>query len=257
MNNAPASPRPGRQQPDRSPDIGRTSQEDNNQKKLHSLWKQTPKSSRTYLTRARPCGRSRGGGTNRCGRRAVGSWQTVLVLRIPMRPVWTRIHLRRRRGVALVLGHVMALRLVGRVRRRIGGARGRNRGIYRNNARVRLYVRVIAMAILVPIIEGVYGRTCCLSHTCRTSRLGVRRVMVLRRTGQVFGIRRARSRRRLVQSVVGLGRVGGSARSHLRLGSVLRVGARLRLGGILSSGSSRCLVCGYEFRKCRGGRWIR
>jgi hypothetical protein len=177
------------------------------------------------------------------------------MLPIPM-PIWTRIHLWRRRGrVARVLSHVVALRLIRRVGRRIGGARCRDRGIYRN-VRVRLHVRVIAMAIWLPIIQGVHGRTCCLSHTCRTSGLGVRRVMVLRGAGQVFGVGwRARGGRRLVQTVVRLGCVGRSSGADLWLRSVLRAWARLRLGRVLSSGSSRWLVCGCEFRICRGGRW--
>ena len=219
-----------------------------------------PESSKTYLARARPCGRSRGGGTNRCGRRAVGSRKTVLMLRIAMRPFRTRIHLwrRRRRRVALILSsHVVALGRVRRVRRRIGWAGGRNRGIYRNVS-VRLHVRLIAMAIWMPIAQRVHGRTCCLSHTWRTSGLRVRRVVVLRRAGQVLRVSgRARGWRRLVQTVVGLRRVGGSAGSDLRLRRVLRVRARLGLRGVLSRGSSRSLVCSCKFRMCRGRCWKR
>lgn len=163
----------------------------------------------------------------------------MLMLSISMRPVWTRIHLRRR-GVALILGHVMALGLVGRVGRRIVGAGCRDRGIYRNVG-VRLDVRLRVMAILLPIVEG-HGRTCCLSHTCRAAGLGVRRVMVLRLTGQVVRIRLRASCGR-VQTVVRLRRVGGGnvGGSHFRLGSVLGGGTDVGLRRVLSS--SRSLVC--------------
>lgn len=112
-----------------------------------------------------------------------------MLMLVPMRPFRTRIHLRWWwwGGVSLVLGHVMALGLIGGVGRRIGRTGGRNRGIYRN-VRVRLYVRrIITMVILLPIVQG-HRRTCCLSHTCRAAGLGTRRVVVLRLAGQVVRV---------------------------------------------------------------------
>lgn len=123
--------------------------------------------------------------------------------------------------MALVLSHVVTLGLIRRIGRWVGGARGRNGGIYRN-AGVRLQVGgggggavdkveigLGVMAIGLSMITGAQGagcqrRTCCLSHTCRTAWLGVRRVVVLR-TSEIIGIsRRTRSSsgRWLVQTVV-------------------------------------------------------
>ena len=187
----------------------------------------------------------------------------MLMLTISMRPFWTRIHLRRRRRrVALVLRHLMTLRLIGRVGRGVGRAGGRDGGIYRN-AGVRLHVRVVAMAIVLPIMMegGGHGRTCCLSHTCRTTGLGAGRVVVLRRASEVLGVGGGARGGRLTQTVVRLRRVGGGnigGGAHVGLRRVLRVGADLRLGGrgVLSSGCSRSLVCSREFRMGRGRRCI-
>lgn len=174
----------------------------------------------TYLTRTRPSNRSGKGRTNRSSRSGIRTGHTVVtVLCITMRPLGTRIHLRRRR-MTLVLCHVVTLGLIGRIGRWVGGARGRNGGIYRN-AGVRLQVGggggavdeveigLGVMAIGLSMITGAQGaggqrRTCCLSHTCRTAWLGVRRVVVLR-TSEIIGIsRRTRSSsgRWLVQTVV-------------------------------------------------------
>lgn len=174
--------------------------------------------SNTYLTRTRPSNRGGKGRTNRSSRGGIRSRHAmVTVLCITMRPFRARIHLWRRR-VTLVLSHIVTLGLIGRIRRWIGGAGGRNGGIYRN-ARVRLQIVgggavhdvEIGLGVMVTgvsIITGAQGvvqrRTCCLSHTCRAAWLGVRRVVVLRRTGEIVGVRRTRSssRRRLAQTVV-------------------------------------------------------
>ena len=188
-------------------------------------------------------------------------------LRVSMRPFWARIHLGRRWGrVTLILSHVVALRLVGRVGRRVGRAGSRDWGIYRNVC-VRLHVvGVRAMVIELPIAatEGdVHRRTCCLNHTCRAAGLCVRRVMVLRRATHVIRVRGwARSGRWLVQTVVWLRRVGGrnigggSCGTNVGLRRVLGGRTNLRLRGVRSSGSSRSLVYSWKFRRRRDRRWI-
>ena len=105
---------------------------------VKSLQKYPQESSKTYLWRARPfeC-TNRRGGTNRCGRGGIRSRQSMMLLSIAMRPIRTCVHMLRRRGMTLVLRHLMPLGLIRRVGRRIGGAVGRERRIYRNG-RVRL-----------------------------------------------------------------------------------------------------------------------
>lgn len=137
-------------------------------------------------SRTRPASGNREYETNRSSRSGVRTRQTMVTrLRISMRPFRARIHLRRRWGrVTLILSHVMALRLVGRVGGRIGRAGSRDWGIYRNVC-VRLHVvgvRAMVIELTIAATEGgVHRRTCCLNHTCRAAGLCVRRVMVLRR----------------------------------------------------------------------------
>lgn len=209
--------------------------------------------SKTYLWRALACGcRKTGGGTNRCGRGCIRSRQSMMLLSIGMGPIRTGIHMLRRRGVSLVLCHLVPLRLIGRVGGRIGGAVGRERGIYRNG-RVRLYVRTARARR-----RGVDERTCCLSHTCRTAGLRIGSVG-LGRTVKVVLVGRRTGGRRRVQTVVrlrgvGRGNIGGS---NLRLRSVLWCRANLGLRGVVSTGSSRSLVCRFLFRRCVGnGGWV-
>lgn len=79
-------------------------------------------------SRTRPASGNREYETNRSSRSGVRTRQTMVTrLRISMRPFRARIHLRRRWGrVTLILSHVMALRLVGRVGGRIGRAGSRD-----------------------------------------------------------------------------------------------------------------------------------
>lgn len=132
----------------------------------------------TYLAGPRSGG-CRGGSADGRSRCAVGTRHSMLVMGrgVTMRPLGTRIHLRRR--VPLVLRHVMALRLrlVGRVRWRVSRTRGGDRRIYRHD-RVRLHVRLIAV---LPIDRGG-RRTRGLSHSGRTAGLGIRRGWILRLT---------------------------------------------------------------------------
>lgn len=207
---------------------------------------------KTYLSWT---GARRGRGrcrTDRCGGRTVRSWQPMLMLPVLMCPFRTRIHLRWR-GMSLVLSHLVALRVVRRVRGRVGGAGRSNRRIYRN-LRVRLHLRRIAMVILLSTFEGV-RRTCSLSHTWRTAGLGVRRVVVLRLTRQILR-EPTRARRGWIQTVVRLRCVRGwnGDGSNLGLGRVMVRGADFLLWWILSGGrgggssSSRSLFCGWRFR---------
>jgi hypothetical protein len=53
----------------------------------------------------------------------------MVLLSVAMRPVRARIHLMRWGRVALILSHLVSLRLVRGVGRRIGGAVGRERRI--------------------------------------------------------------------------------------------------------------------------------
>ena len=105
----------------------------------------------TYLSWTRSCSRSRRCRTHRSCGRAVRAWQTVVMLRILVPPFWTRIHLWW--GMTLILSHVVALRVVRRIRRRVSWAGCGYRRIYRN-VRVRLNVRWIAMVRLLPILQG-------------------------------------------------------------------------------------------------------
>ena len=103
----------------------------------------------TYLSRTRP-GRSVGRGRTDSGSgRLVWSWHVVGVLRRPVRTLL--VHLRRR--VALVLSHVVSLRVVGRVGRRIAGAGLGDGGIYRH-VRVRLYATLIVAITRWRILQG-------------------------------------------------------------------------------------------------------
>lgn len=172
-------------------------------------------------------------------------------LSIALWPLRARVHLMRgRRRMPLILRHVVYLGLVGRVRRRIAWAVGREGRIYRDGA-VRL--------------EGRRGsrrgqeRTCCLSHTGRrATRMGVGSVGG--RTREVVLVGGRASRVRGVQPVVRLGGVGGRdiGGSNLRLRFVFHLGLRRVI--VLSRGSSRGLVCegrGGRFRRCFGdGRWV-
>lgn len=159
----------------------------------------------------------------------------------------------------LILSHVMSLRLVRRVRRRIGWAGGRNGGIYRN-VRVRLHVGLIAM-VWLPIMEGVVDeRTCGLRHTCRAAGLGVGRVLVVgRRAGEVFGVGRAGGGGGVVQTVVRLRGVGGrdvGGGADVGLGGVLT--SRTDVGlSVLSRGSRGRLVCRRILRMSVAGRLLR
>lgn len=95
-----------------------------------------------------------------------------------------------------------------------------------------------------------------MSHTCRTTGLGVGGVWLGRTVKIVLVGRRAGGRRR-VQTVIRLRGVGRrNIRSNLRLRCVLRRRADLRLRGVVSS-SSRILVCRFLFRGCVGdGVWV-
>lgn len=132
--------------------------------------------------------------------------------------------------MALVLSHLVPLRLVGGVGGRIGRTVGREGGIYRDRA-VRLHV------------GGGRGtargqeRTCCLSHAGRRATwLGVGNVGGRAREVVLVGGRT--SRLRGVQPVVRLRSVGGRniGGSSLGLGGVLGigggVGAHLWLRGV-------------------------
>lgn len=174
------------------------------------------------------------GGTNRCSGGSV-VWHARLVLAVAVRPVRTSVHLVRRGRVVWVLHLVAWARLVRRVGGRVSRAVRRERGIYRSGG-VRLG--------MIEVRHGV--RTCCLSHTGGTSGLRVRGVG-WRRAREVFRVGRAR--RRWVQSVFGLGGVGGRniGGSHLGLRSIMRRWTNLRLRGVvMSTGSSRIGVCGEE-----------
>lgn len=89
----------------------------------------SPESSKAYLARARPCSRSRRGRTHRCSRRGIGAWHMMLLC-VAMGPVRAGVHLVRRGRMALILSHLVSLRLVGGVGRRVCGAVRRERGIY-------------------------------------------------------------------------------------------------------------------------------
>lgn len=104
--------------------------------------------------------------------------------------------------------------------------------------------------------QGVDERTCCLSHTCRTTGLGVGCVGLGRTVKIVLVGRRAGGRRR-VQTVIRLRGVGRwNIRSNLRLRCILRRRADLGLRGVVSS-SSRILVCRFLFRGCvDDGVWV-
>lgn len=119
----------------------------------------------------------------------------------------------------------------GRIRRRNGGRRMRRHGSRRRLGR-----------------RGGLERTCCLSHTGRTTGLRVGSVG-LRWARQVILVVCRRASRRWVQAVLGLGSVGrgniGGSGLGLRRVRVLRVGAYFRLRGVsvVSGSSSRGLVC--------------
>jgi hypothetical protein len=120
----------------------------------------------------------------------------MMLLSVAVRPVRARVHLVRGRRVALVLSHLVPLRLVGRVGRRIGGAIGRKRRIYRNG-RVRLHDRTARARRQVE-------RTCCLSHTCRATGLRVGGVGLGWAVEVVLVVGRGAGGGRSVQPVVGL-----------------------------------------------------
>ena len=94
-----------------------------------------------------------------------------------------------RRRMALILGHVVVLRCIGRVGR-VGRTRGGYRRIY-GDVRVRLDVRGVVMVILMPIWQG-HGRTCCL---CHTSCVGVSRMRSVLLARQVIRRQAGRTRR--------------------------------------------------------------
>jgi hypothetical protein len=103
----------------------------------------------------------------------------------------------------------------------------------------------------LPIMQGVVDeRTCCLRHTCRAAGLGVGRVLVGGRAGEVFGVGRASGGGRLVQTVVRLRRVGRGdvgGWPDLGLGGVLTSRAHLGLI-VLSRRCSGRLVCSRSLR---------
>jgi hypothetical protein len=164
---------------------------------IRSLQKTPQGSSKTYLSRARSCScGNRGGRTNRCSGRGIRTGQSMMLLSIAVRPVRARVHLVRGRRVALVLSHLVPLRLVGGVGRRIRWAVGRKGRIYRNG-RVRLNDRTARARRQVE-------RTCCLSHTCRATGLRVGSVGLGWAVEVVLVVGRGAGGGRRVQTVVRL-----------------------------------------------------
>jgi len=162
----------------------------------------------------------------------------MMLLCVAMGPVRTGVHLVRRGRMALILSHLVSLRLVGGVGRRVCGAVRRERGIYHG---VRLDIGRWAS------LECGQEQTWCLSHAGRsTTRLRAGRVGLWARKVLLVGGRASRWR---VQPVLWLGSIGGA---HLGLRCVLDVG-----WGVMSRGSSsRSLVCGLFRRGVGGGRMV-
>lgn len=153
----------------------------------------------------------------------------MMALTVMRWPVRARVHLVWWGRVALVLGHLVSLRLVRGVGRRVGRAIGRERGI------------------------------CCLSHTGRTTRLRVRSVRL--RAGKIILIS-GRAGWGGIEAVIRLWCIGGRniGGSNLGLRRVLGSGAHFRLWSVsvMSTSSSRSLVCGMLFRRCFDRRccWV-
>ena len=134
-------------------------------------------------------------------------WVSSVLLRWPM-ITW--------RGLALVVGHVVALRSVGRVR--AAGVTRTRRGygwIYRDLG-VRLHIGCIMMVILLSILQG-HGRTWCLCHTSRTGvTILLLRVLLLAR--QVFRWKIGRTRRGWLDVVFRFdGELGGRSSGGLEI----------------------------------------
>jgi hypothetical protein len=127
-----------------------------------------------YLTGTRP----RGGDRSRRGHGGPGGiaigpvGQAMRVSGVLLRPMWIA-----RGRMALILGHVVVLRRVRRVRW-VGRTRRGDGWIY-GYVGVRLDVRCGMMVILMPILQG-HGRTCCLSHTSWVGVRGLRCVLLTR-----------------------------------------------------------------------------
>lgn len=140
-----------------------------------------------YLTRSRSRRGSDAPGRNPSTRGAVRSSRHMRMSCVLLRPPWM-ISVR---GMALVLGHVVSLLGVWRVLR-VGRAGCGNGRIYRNLT-VRLHMRRVMMAILLPIVQR-HGRTCCLCHTCcaRVAVVMLLWMCVLLLSGQVSWIHRTR-----------------------------------------------------------------